>query len=97
MNFLDQLTDEERDKYLKLKEAQDLLFYVVMRTIQGQAHTVKAQVAYSQLVHLDASIELLEMSLEDAQRTLEHMTVEEVTEMLEDTRELHKEYTTQSS
>ena len=87
--LLNGLSEENRDKYILLKEAQELLYQVAFAEIRGKAHTEESQTLYTRLMELDASIELVEVSIENAEQCLGETPIEDFQALVERDRELY--------
>jgi Pyruvate/2-oxoacid:ferredoxin oxidoreductase gamma subunit len=100
MTILQELNKKEKEKYLIIKQAQDMLFTILTQKIRGKAHSLEAHAIFLQLAELDESIEALERSVEDAKATLAEMDIKDLKKTLKETEDFYKdvvsygEYTT---
>lgn len=90
-DILREIDELQRKKYLLLKESQQLLHAVVCHQIQGRTHQPEAQQMMTRLMAMDASVEMLESSVDNAKDCLDEMTMEEVEDMNRGDHALYKE------
>ena len=88
--ILEGLNTEQREKYLILKESQELLYQVICHLIHEKSHTLHSQAMLSKLMQLDATMELLEVSSENAAQCLDDMSKEEMQALLKSDKQLYK-------
>lgn len=74
----------QREKYLLLKEAQELLYQIFVNLIRYQSHTNQSDILFGYLQEIDEAIYDLESSIDKAKEVLDQMDLNELKERRDD-------------